>query len=178
MFLSKSKISYCWPIKFLWAPIIRGGCLARYSAFRLPLLLLKIRQPWAKLYGSHRLLQMREPDLLWGNSCNQHAEGPCWKCAFGHDVCASEEQELLEEDSVRIVERPFPENKNIGLLRWKHPYFWSQTSVLLFKEVRCLAPSAPSSRSLPLQKKFLKISYISYTTAQDALYLLKISGEG
>ena len=30
----------------------------------------------------------------------------------------------------------------------------------------------------PSTKKFLKISYISYTTAQDALFLLKISGEG
>ena len=30
----------------------------------------------------------------------------------------------------------------------------------------------------PYKKKFLKISYISYTTAPDALYLLTISGEG
>ena len=29
-----------------------------------------------------------------------------------------------------------------------------------------------------LQKKFLKISYISYTTAQDSQYLLTILGEG
>ena len=31
----------------------------------------------------------------------------------------------------------FPENENIGLLWWKHPYFWGKTSVLLPKEVRC-----------------------------------------
>ena len=47
---------------------------------------------------------------------------------------------------------PFSEIKNIGLLWWKHPYFWSKTSVLCTKEVRCFAPSGPSPRS-PLYKK-------------------------
>ena len=48
----------------------------------------------------------------------------------------------------------FPENKNIGLLRCKHPYFWGKTSVLLFKEVRCFALSEPLTRSpLPLFTK-------------------------
>ena len=82
--------------------------------------------------------------------------------------------------SIIIVEgtwNPFPENKNIGLLRWKHPYFWSKTSVLLPKEVRCFTASGPLSLSL-LQKKFSKISYISYTNTSNLLYLLTISGEG
>ena len=34
------------------------------------------------------------------------------------------------------------------------------------------------SGSLPHKKSFMKISYISYTKAQEALYLLMISGEG
>ena len=41
----------------------------------------------------------------------------------------------------------FSENKNIGLLQCKHPYFWGKTSVLLFKEVRCFSLSEPLTRS-------------------------------
>ena len=44
---------------------------------------------------------------------------------------------------------PFLENRNIGLLRWKHPYFWGKTSVLLPKEVRCFTVSGPLHRILP-----------------------------
>ena len=65
-------------------------------------------------------------------------------------------------------------DENIRTFEAKHPYFCPKKSdVLLFPD-RYTAFSLPSS----LQKKFLKISYISYTTARDALYLLTISGEG
>ena len=83
-----------------------------------------------------------------------------------------------------IIHLPFPEIKNIGLLWYKHPYFWGKTSVLLPKEVRCFASSgqycfASSELLSSLHKKsFLKISYISYTHTSNILYLLKISGVG
>ncbi len=65
-------------------------------------------------------------------------------------------------------------DENIRTFEAKHPYFCLKKSdVLLFPD-RYTAFSLPSS----LQKKFLKISYISYTTARDALCLLTISGEG
>ena len=54
-----------------------------------------------------------------------------------------------------------------------HPYFVPKKADVLHLPDRYIAFSLP-----PLQKKFLKISYISYTTAPDALYLLTISGEG
>ena len=64
-------------------------------------------------------------------------------------------------------------DENIRTSEAKHPYFCPKKSdVLLFPD-RYTASPLPS-----LQKKFLKISYISYTTARDALYLLTISGEG
>ena len=63
-----------------------------------------------------------------------------------------------------------------------------KTSVLLGQNIRtfaqrspmfCIFRTATSHSPFPhLKKKFLKISYISYTTAPDALYLLTISGEG
>ena len=60
-----------------------------------------------------------------------------------------------------------------------------KTSVLLEQNIRTLYQRSPMFYNLwtttslsPLQKKFLKISYISYTTAQDVQYLLTISGEG
>ena len=85
------------------------------------------------------------------------------------------------EDSIQIMEFPFRKIKtsdffdeNIRTFGAKHPYFCPKKSdVLLFPD-RCTSFSLPSS----LQKKFLKISYISYTTAPDELYLLTISGEG
>ena len=65
-------------------------------------------------------------------------------------------------------------DENIRTSDAKHPYFCPKKSdVLLFPD-HYTAFSLPSS----LQKKFLKSSYISYTTARDALYLLTISGEG
>ena len=87
----------------------------------------------------------------------------------------------LMEDNVQIVELPFRKtetsdffNGNIRTFEAKHPYFCPKKSdVLLFPD-RYIAFSLPP----PLQKKFLKISYISYTTTPDALYLLMISGEG
>ena len=61
-------------------------------------------------------------------------------------------------------------DENIRSFGAKHPYFCPKKSdVLLFPDCNL---------ALPQQKKFLKISYISYTTAWDALYLLEISGEG
>ena len=64
-------------------------------------------------------------------------------------------------------------DENIRTFEAKHPYFCSKKSdVLLFPD-RYIAFTLPH-----LQKKFLKISYISYTTAPDDLYLLTISGEG
>ena len=88
--------------------------------------------------------------------------------------------EGLMEESVR-VEYSFRKTKtsdffdeNIRTFEAKHPYFCPKKSdVLLFPD-RYIAFSLPP----PLQKKFLKISYISYTTAQDVQYLLIISGEG
>ena len=60
-----------------------------------------------------------------------------------------------------------------------------KTSVLLKQNIRTLYQRSPmfcTFRTIaslsPLQKKFLKISYISYTTASDALYLLMILGVG
>ena len=84
------------------------------------------------------------------------------------------------EESVR-VEYSFRKTKtsdffdeNIRTFEAKHPYFCPKKSdVLLFPD-RYTTFSLPS----PLQKKFLKFSYISYTTVRDALYLLMISGEG
>ena len=65
-------------------------------------------------------------------------------------------------------------DENIRTSDAKHPYFCPKKSdVLLFPDRYTAFPLPPS-----LQKKFLKISYISYTTARDALYLLAISGEG
>ena len=64
--------------------------------------------------------------------------------------------------SIIIVEgtwNPFLENKNIGLLRWKHPYFWGKTSVLLPKEVRCFTVSGTLHRIIPFplyKKSFWK----------------------
>ena len=55
----------------------------------------------------------------------------------------------------------------------KHRTSLMKTSVILPKEVRYFAVSGPQPLS-PLQKKFLKISYISCTTAQNAQYLLMI----
>ena len=61
-------------------------------------------------------------------------------------------------------------DENIRTFEAKHPYFCSKKSdVLLFPD---------RGLSLLYKKKFLKISYISYTTAPDDLYLLTISGEG
>ena len=58
---------------------------------------------------------------------------------------------------------------NIRTFDTKHPYFLSKKSDVL---------QLPDRASLlPLQKKFLKISYISYTCTPDILYLLAISGE-
>ena len=87
----------------------------------------------------------------------------------------------LMEDNVQIVTYLFRKTKtsdffdgNIRTFEAKHPYFCPKKSdVLLFPD-RYIAFSLPP----PLQKKFLKISYISYTTTPDALYLLMISGEG
>ena len=63
-----------------------------------------------------------------------------------------------------------------------------KTSVLLGQNIRTFAQRSPMfccirtatslSPSKKKKKKFLKISYISYTTALDDLYLLTISGEG
>ena len=61
-----------------------------------------------------------------------------------------------------------------------------ETSVLLRQNIRTFAQRSPMfctfraavSLSHSQQKKFLKISYISYTTASDVLYLLMVSGEG
>ena len=70
----------------------------------------------------------------------------------------------------------------------KHRTSSMKTSVLLRQNIRTFAQRSPMfycfrtatshSPFPPLQKKFLKISYISYTTAPDALCLLTISGEG
>ena len=65
-------------------------------------------------------------------------------------------------------------DENIRTFEAKHPYFCPKKSdVLLFPDRYIAFSLSPS-----LQKKFLNISYISYTTAPDALYLLIISGEG
>ena len=64
-------------------------------------------------------------------------------------------------------------DENIRTFEAKHPYFVPKKSDVLHLPDRYIAFSLP-----PLQKKFLKISYISYTTAQDVQYLLIISGEG
>ena len=64
--------------------------------------------------------------------------------------------------------------QNIRTFEAKPPYFWPKKSDVLHLPDRYIAVSLSPS----LQKKFLKISYISYTTAPDALYLLTISGEG
>ena len=100
----------------------------------------------------------------------------CWWCTFEHDVYASWK---ILEDSVQM-ENIFRKTKtsdffdaNIRTFEAKHPYFYSKKSDVFPFPNRWLALPCPS-----LQKKFLKISYISYTTAPDALYLLTISGEG
>ena len=60
--------------------------------------------------------------------------------------------------------------ENIRTFEAKHPYFRPKKSDVLH---------FPKHASLSaLQKKFLKISYISYTKAPDAQYLLIILGEG
>ena len=60
-----------------------------------------------------------------------------------------------------------------------------KTSVVLGQNIRTFAQRSPmfctfrTATSLsPYKKSFAEISYISYTTAWDALYLLEISGEG
>ena len=86
----------------------------------------------------------------------------------------------LMEDNVQIVTYLFRKTKtsdffdgNIRTFEAKHPYFCPKKSdVLLFPD-RYTAFPLPS-----LQKKFLKISYISYTKTPKAFYLLTISGEG
>ena len=70
----------------------------------------------------------------------------------------------------------------------KHRTSSMETSVLLRQNIRTFAQRSPMfycfrtatshSPFPPSTKKFLKISYISYTTTPDALYLLMISGEG
>ena len=65
-------------------------------------------------------------------------------------------------------------DENIRTSDAKHPYFCPKKSDVLHLPDRFIAFSLPP----PLQKKFLKISYIFYTTAQDVQYLLIISGEG
>ena len=87
--------------------------------------------------------------------------------------------EGLMEESVR-VEYSFRKTKtsdffdeNIRTFEAKLPYFCPKKSDVLHLPDRYIAFSLP-----PYKKKFLKISYISYTTAQDVQYLLIISGEG
>ena len=60
-----------------------------------------------------------------------------------------------------------------------------KTSVLLEQNIRTFAQRSPMFCTFrlavslyPPQKKFLKISYISYTKTPKAFYLLTISGEG
>ena len=69
------------------------------------------------------------------------------------------------------------ENKNIGLLLGKHPYFRCKTSVLLPKEVRCFATPGPLYLSSP-KKVFEKKTYISYTHTSNILLLLAVSDVG
>ena len=81
------------------------------------------------------------------------------------------------EDSIQIMEFPFRKIKtsdfldeNIRTFGAKHPYFVPKKSDVL---------QLPDRMSFFfLQKKFLKISYISYTKTPKAFYLLTISGEG
>ena len=80
--------------------------------------------------------------------------------------------EGLMEESVR-VEYSFRKTKtsdffdeNIRTFAQRSPMF------CIFRTATSHSPFPPST------KKFLKISYISYTTAQDVQYLLIISGEG
>ena len=168
----------CCPVKLFWIPKYQGRIpCSLFSPFRYFCDAEKSDSHEQRCSSLHLLLQIREFLPTVGHPCHQDEAGPCLWCHFRHDDYAP----WRTHGRKRLSGVLFPENKNIGLLWWKHPYFWGKTTVLLPKEVRCFASSGPLHRILPsppLQKKFLKISYISYTTASDVLYLLAIPGEG
>ena len=104
--------------------------------------------------------KFRNPTNCVGHPCHQDEAGPCWWCVSGHDVYPPGRAYGRQRSNRDIS---FPENKNIGLLRWKHPYFWGKTSVLLPKEVRCFAVSGPLHRILPSPPLYKKSFWKSPT---------------
>ena len=66
------------------------------------------------------------------------------------------------------------ENKNIGLLLGKHPYFRCKTSVLLPKEVRCFANPGPLYLSSP-KKVFEKKAHLQKPVFPFITFCYKIS---
>ena len=131
---------------FFEYPNIKAGYLVRYSALSVIFVMLKNQIAMSK--GARACIyysKFENSYPQWGHPCHQDEAGPCLWCHFRHDDYAPWRTHGRKRSSGVL----FPENKDIGLLWWKHPYFWGKTSVLLPKEVRCFASSGPLHRILP-----------------------------
>ena len=95
-------------------------------------------------------------------------------------------KELVYDVHTDMMSMPPEGLKEYSVLIVAYPFRKTKTSDFFDANIRTFAQRSPMfctfrtavSLSHSQQKKFLKISYISYTTASDVLYLLMVSGEG
>ena len=168
----------CCPVKLFWIPKYQGRIpCSLFSPFRYFCDAEKSDSHEQRCPGLHLLLQIREFLPTVGTSMSPRWSRTMFMMSFQTWwLCP------LKDSWKKAFEWSTLSGKQ------RHRTSLMKTSVLLRQNIRTFAQRSPMFCIFrtatshppfpPLQKKFWKISYISYTTAQDVQYLLIISGEG